>query len=149
MVKPLTPQEMTQLRDTFNLFDRDGDGKISAQELVEAMQQIGHPISFAEAQGLVKKYDEDGSNFIDLPEFLMMMAHRQDPDEEALIAAFKTFDADGDGIITASELRRAMINLGDAMTDAEVVELIRQVDTDGDGMVNYQEFVRMMTGGGK
>ena len=54
------------------------------------------------------------------------------------------FDKDGDGLISAAELRHVMTNLGEKLTDEEVDDMIREVDVDGDGQVNYEEFVRMM-----
>ena len=64
--------------------------------------------------------------------------------EEELKAAFRVFDKDGNGFISASELRHVMNNLGEKLTDAEVDEMIREADVDGDGQVNYDEFVKMM-----
>ena len=52
---------------------------------------------------------------------------------------------DGNGFISAAELRHVMTNLGEKLTDEEVDEMIREADIDGDGQVNYEEFVRMMT----
>ena len=57
--------------------------------------------------------------------------------EEELRDAFKVFDKDGNGFISASELRHVMTNLGEKLTDEEVNEMIREADTDGDGQVNY------------
>lgn len=69
----------------------------------------------------------------------------QDSDtEEELIEAFKVFDRDGNGLISAAELRHVMTNLGEKLTDDEVDEMIREADLDGDGHINYEEFVRMM-----
>ena len=64
--------------------------------------------------------------------------------EEELIEAFKVFDRDGNGLISAAELRHVMTNLGEKLTDEEVDEMIREADVDGDGHINYEEFVRMM-----
>jgi len=64
--------------------------------------------------------------------------------EEELIEAFKVFDRDGNGLISAAELRHVMTNLGEKLTDEEVDEMIREADIDGDGHINYEEFVRMM-----
>ena len=47
------------------------------------------------------------------------------------------FDKDGDGYITAAELRHVMANLGEKLTEDEVDEMIREADQDGDGKVNY------------
>ena len=43
---------------------------------------------------------------------------------------------------SAAELRHAMTNLGEKLTDEEVDEMIREADVDGDGQINYEEFVK-------
>ena len=45
------------------------------------------------------------------------------------------FDKDGNGFISAAELRHVMTNLGEKLTDEEVDEMIREADIDGDGQV--------------
>lgn len=51
---------------------------------------------------------------------------------------------DGNGYISAAELRHVMTNLGEKLTDEEVDEMIREADIDGDGQVNYEgELSRM------
>jgi calcium-binding protein CML len=67
-------------------------------------------------------------------------------DEADLKEAFAVFDADGDGRISAEELRAALASLGDDPCSVEDCRrMIRGVDTDGDGFVCFQEFTRMMT----
>ena len=60
------------------------------------------------------------------------------PSEEEIREAFRVFDKDGNGFISAAELRHVMTNLGEKLTDEEVDEMIREADIDGDGQVNYE-----------
>ena len=58
--------------------------------------------------------------------------------EEELREAFKVFDSDGNGFISATELRQVMHNLGENLSEAEVEDMIKEADYDGDGHVHYE-----------
>lgn len=47
------------------------------------------------------------------------------------------FDKNKDGLISSSELRHVMTNLGEKLSEEEVDDMIKEADMDGDGMVNY------------
>ena len=72
------------------------------------------------------------------PEFLTMMARKmKDTDsEEEIREAFKVFDRDNNGFISAAELRHVMTSIGEKLTDDEVDEMIREADQDGDGRID-------------
>ena len=68
----------------------------------------------------------------------MMSKRRKNKDsEDELKEAFKVFDKDGNGFISAAELRHVMTNLGEKLTDEEIDEMIKEADIDDDGQVNY------------
>jgi calmodulin len=54
--------------------------------------------------------------------------------------AFKVPDKDGNGFITAAELRHIMSSLGEKLTDEEVDEMIREANVGGDEQIHYDEF---------
>lgn len=93
---------------------------------------------------MINEVDSNGNGSIDFPEFLTMMARKmEDADsEEEILQAFKVFDKDGNGFISAAELRHILTNLGEVLTDEDVDGMIREADIDGDGQINYKEFVR-------
>ena len=83
---------------------------------------------------------------IDFAEFVTLMAHKMadEKSEETLKAAFAVFDTSGDGFISAEEMRRIMINVGEPVTLDDVEQVIRKVDIDGDGVINYEEFTKVI-----
>ena len=69
---------------------------------------------------------------------MMARKMKETDSEEEIKEAFRVFDKDGNGFISAAELRHVMTNLGEKLTDEEVDEMIREADIDGDGQVNYE-----------
>jgi len=144
--KQLSEEQIAEFKEAFSLFDKDGDGTITTKELGTVMRSLGQNPTEAELQDMINEVDVDQNGTIDFPEFLAMMAKKmKDTDsEEEIKEAFKVFDKDGNGFISAAELRHVMTNLGEKLTDEEVDEMIREADIDGDGQINYEEFVKMM-----
>ncbi|XP_034164101.2 calmodulin-1a [Pangasianodon hypophthalmus] len=142
----LTEEQITEFREAFMLFDKNGDGSISTAELGSVMRSLGQKPTDTELYDIIREVDADGNGRIDFPEFVTMMVRKMKDTggEDEIHEAFRVFDKDGNGFISGAELRVVMMNLGEKVTDGEVDEMIREADKDGDGQVNYQEFVQMM-----
>uniref|UniRef100_A0A670JRF1 Calglandulin n=1 Tax=Podarcis muralis TaxID=64176 RepID=A0A670JRF1_PODMU len=140
ILRYLSSLPLSEFKEAFSLFDKDGDGTITTKELGTVMRSLGQNPTEAELQDMINEVDADGNGTIDFPEFLTMMARKmKDTDsEEEIREAFRVFDKDGNGYISAAELRHVMTNLGEKLTDEEVDEMIREADIDGDGQVNYE-----------
>lgn len=67
--------------------------------------------------------------------------------EEQIRAQFKILDKDGNGLISAEEIRSVLTSLGDELTDDDINEMIADVDKNGDGEVSYEEFLAHMMSG--
>ena len=146
MVNQLSEKQVGEIKEIFSFFDKNSDGCITAKEIGEVMRSLGATPTEAEIEAIVKQIDTDGSGIIDFPAFLTMMAKtmKEKDSEEEIREAFRVFDRDRDGFISAAELRHVMTNLGEKLSDDEVDEMIREANTDNDGHFNYEEFVTMM-----
>ena len=65
--------EVEKLWKAFSVFDTDGSGAISANELRNVMQSLGQDPSSTELRDLIKEVDLDHSGCIDFEEFKNMM----------------------------------------------------------------------------
>lgn len=87
-----------------------------------------------------------GNGEIDFEEFLQMMSKKitTNDTEEEIRDAFRIFDKDGNGLISAHELRQIMMNLGEKLTDEELDEMMREADLNGDGQIDYEGEIKQL-----
>lgn len=81
-----------------------------------------------------------GSGTVDFIEFIRLMAKKfVEVDLESDIReAFRIFDKDGSGLISADELRHVMTSIGEKLTEEEFNEMLAEADINGDGSINYE-----------
>ena len=146
MTDHLTEEQIAEFKEAFQIFDKDGDGLITTKELGTVMRSLGQNLSEDELKAMIEEVDTDKSGTIDFQEFLGLMAWKMKESgiEEELIEAFKVFDRDGNGLISAHELRFVMSTSGEELSEEDIEEMIREADENGDGYIDYEEFVRMM-----
>ncbi|XP_047307419.1 probable calcium-binding protein CML44 [Impatiens glandulifera] len=135
----------SDLHIIFEKLDRNGDGWVSLEALCYLFHEIGLSTTQDELEPLV-----DGKTRLDLIDFVCFydnIINTISTDEEKeVVEAFKVFDLDGDGHITAEELKRVLKKLGmwteDCGTDCDT--MIQAYDSNSDGVLDFQEFKNML-----
>ncbi|XP_060592824.1 neo-calmodulin-like [Ruditapes philippinarum] len=141
-----TEEQLEEFKETFSLFDKEGDGSISIKELGTVLRALGQHPTEADLNDLIGNLEVEGHMTIEFPEFLSILAKiikDTDPETE-LTEAFKIFDKENTGNISNADLRRIMTTYGEVLNDEEIEEMIKEADTDGDGIVDYAEFISMV-----
>ncbi|KAL5213834.1 hypothetical protein ABZP36_002986 [Zizania latifolia] len=147
--------DTVEMARVFELFDRNGDGLITPEELEDSLGNLGIPPPADELTTMIAHIDTNGDGCVDVEEFgelyRAIMARDKDGGAEEekeeedgdMRKAFWVFDANGDGYITVDELGAVLASLG--LKQGHTVEecrcMISQVDSDGDGRVDFHEFL--------
>ncbi len=139
-------ERMKGIQDMFKLFDKDGDGHISAGEIKSLLVAIGREPSEEQIKKFMNEVDKDGNGEVDLKEFLKFMEQEEKvprSKQEEIVEAFKVFDLDGNGFVTFDEFKSILMKFGGQFTQKEVREIYNLADADGDGKLTYAEFVEL------
>nr|XP_018916353.1 PREDICTED: calmodulin-like isoform X1 [Bemisia tabaci] len=149
--EPLSKAQLNEFREAFRLFDKDGDGSITKEELGRVMRSLGQFAREEELQEMLEEVDIDGDGYFTFEEFVEIVSNMGgaadktgDQEERELKDAFRVFDKHNRGYICASDLRAVLQCLGEDLSEEEIEEMIREVDVDGDGRIDFYEFVNAL-----
>jgi len=138
-------EEVKNLRKMFKYIDKDSDGRISKDDLIQAFKEnFGTVIGDMELDQIMKSIDHDNNGYIEYEEFL-----RATLDKTLLLSetnlqhAFNMFDLDKNGSISADEIK-SVIGGGRSIPDNVVVELLAEIDKTQDDEITYDEFRAIM-----
>lgn len=146
IAQQLKDEEIGALQSAFRSLDRDGDGMLSPTDVREGLATSGLHMSPA-LEELVRSVDSDGSGYLDYTEFLAATVDQElYAKREVCLAAFRTFDLDGDGKISQYELEQ-VLGGGDAdksPSKSKIQRMVSEADSIGEGYIDFEDFHTMM-----
>ncbi|CEL97997.1 unnamed protein product [Vitrella brassicaformis CCMP3155] len=150
IAQQLTDNEIDQLKKIFIALDNNGDGTLTTQEVKEGLSKSGLKELPQDLEQIMMEVDSDGSGVIDYTEFIAATLEKKHYiKEDVCWAAFRVLDLDGNGRITAEELKKVlgMDQIKGAFEKRnldEIKKIIEEHDTNGDGEIDFQEFLHML-----
>ncbi|CAM9220220.1 unnamed protein product [Scytosiphon promiscuus] len=142
----LSAEDLEDLKEAFDNFDRDKNGSIDSAELATVLRSLGYSPTKDQLKRLMNKVDLDKTGDISFEEFVMMMrlGGMETDYEKEINGAFEFFDKNSDGEIDRQEMAEIMRGLGDKLSDSEIDLLINAADKNKDGTISMKEFVTFM-----
>ncbi|GAA5906170.1 centrin [Sporobolomyces salmoneus] len=154
-VSQLSPDQQTEIREAFELFDLDKDSRLDYHEFKVSLRALGFDLKKAEVLKLMREHpsssrEQEGAggglgigyeSFAQIAEELILS---RDPLEE-IRRAFRLFDEEGNGKISFRNLKKVARELGENLTDDELQAMIEEFDLDQDGEISEHEFINIMS----
>ncbi|KAF9166849.1 Calmodulin [Actinomortierella ambigua] len=135
-----------EIKEAFKLFDPENTGRIQPQQFQKFLDATGKTFGDGELKASIRL----PTHPIDYREFASLMQRQNENDnrdpEEPYRRAFQAINKDGSGHISSQELRDAITRfLGpNAISEADVDEIIAEADVSGDGRIALEEFLKIM-----
>jgi centrin-1 len=110
------------------------------------MQSLGFDAKNATVYSIVRDIAGKGDDAITFDAFVEMLTSKigDSDSREDINKVFNLFDVDGKGRITLRDLKRVAKELGETLTDAELLEMIERADKDGDSEITMEDFAAIM-----
>nr|XP_054748964.1 calcium-binding protein LPS1-beta [Lytechinus pictus] len=141
-----------EIKKMFDDLDKDGNGRISPDELSKGVGEISTKLVEGMANKLIQEADKDGDGHVNMEEFfdtlVAKLPLRKDFGmTEKLLERFKKcfhedFDKNGDGSLTTLEMGQLLNrNLPGQYSEEQINKMISRVDLNDDGRVQFGEFL--------
>lgn len=169
--------------DYFAQLDRDGDGRLTDEELRKCLLSVGYKVSAKELEDLLTRLDAERAGTVDIvvldravkldgaefeakrrqeleramrraaglegdadaePTHPAIMALLQKLKDVRIFELFRTFDRDGDGFWSPSELRNALHSTGHEVNTEDVNAVMELMDSNHNGFIDVKELARAL-----
>jgi calcium-dependent protein kinase len=142
-----TSEMMKELRKIFKDFDKNGDGRLSYDEIKTGFKMYykNEQIADTEIQKLIENIDLDKNQYIEYEEFLRVTVNLDLlMTDKNLKMAFDFFDKDKSGKLTPDEIKKAICKDFEGKDNALIQDIVKEIDTNGDGQIEFNEFKQLM-----
>lgn len=118
----LTEEEVTEIKEAFDLFDPEGRGTVNPRDLKSALDSLGVEAKNQTIYQMISDLDADGPGNINFEDFLHLMTSRvSDKDSRDNIRkVFNLFDEEKAGFLSIKSLRKIIRELGENIEEHEL-----------------------------
>ncbi|PLN78390.1 EF-hand [Aspergillus taichungensis] len=143
-VSRLSPAQLREIREAFQVLDRDNDGSVDRDDVADVLSNVGQDPS-----SLSQFFPPGSPQTINFPTFLNILSTLLEPlsSRQELVNALAAFDEDDSGQIDVSELRDALLHT--APEDGERPLSEREINQVLSGFTGRRAFGAKMSGGSK
>jgi Ca2+-binding EF-hand superfamily protein len=138
------PHDPEDVESLFHSIDRDRSGKVDSEELYEALKGHGaprrpHPSERQTLSSIPKRREPNPQGGTQERRAVMDLKRTLHTHIGRVRELFGQWDLDGDGLISPSELRRALAGLCIPIDEPALARLFRIIDSDNSGSIDLTE----------
>eukprot|EP00794_Sanderia_malayensis_P010773 gene10773-11926_t len=127
MAEHFSPEEIEECKECFSLYDRDGDGLISIEQLKLVMRSLAQCPTQNDINTISKKLGKAKISFPEFLEILLVQKRKTVQDwKNEIFDAFKAYDTNGLGYVTLKDLQHIVMQTGEKLMQQEFDYMLYQ-----------------------
>lgn len=132
-----------EIKEVFSLFVETDSDTIPASSLGVIIRSLGCVPTDAEIEAFASQYGGDVGriSYEDFREIMTSTSERRLHSRD-IVNAFRVFDTQNTGLISASELKRILMGMGEKLSAEEADDLLGEANVNAEGMIDYGEFAQ-------
>lgn len=147
IVKNLSIEEIKDLKEAFIAMDVTNSGDLTTEDIKRGLEQQGYTHSSNKISQIMQSAGMNDRGRINYSDFLRMtVMSKTQLIEQNMWEAFKVFDIDNSGVVTASNLKEVFRVMNKNYNDEAITQMINEADTKDDKVVSFEEFKAMLLG---
>merc|ERR1711970_161487 len=140
-------KQIAEFKEGFVVMDKDKDGLIGQSDIAATFAELGRPGSDDDFAQMVA----DAGAPIRFTDLLNMFASKsscEQDDDDAVIAAFQSFESATPGTIDPDQFKTMLQAFGQKFTDQEVEDVFGIMEMTEDGQINSDKLIGMLVAKG-
>ena len=133
----LPKEKVSECKEVFDLFDMDKDGCITTDILENMCEGLGAYVPSEDMKDYIKECSEGKINFEQFLKFFTSH-YTKKLNKKELIDHFEFLDKTKKGVIKETELKHALMVLGDKRSEKEADDLLSKF-TNKEGNIDYKK----------
>ncbi|XP_039268520.2 myosin light chain 3, skeletal muscle isoform-like [Styela clava] len=144
-----TEQQVEDIVEAFELFDKDGDNKIYFYQVGDVVRALGECPTNEDVEKCMENPSKEDMKAKKLtvdefkPIFTKIINDAVKGTQEDFMEGLRVFDKDGNGTVMGAEIRHVLTTLGEKLTSAQVSAMM-QGQEESNGSINYAVFCKFL-----
>lgn len=139
--KTLTKEQFSLLKEAFDLYDIGKESQIEVNEMKLILKAFEFKSSIIEFEKIIS--NSKTVSFEDYIEFMTIKFNERDPKTEAILC-FDLVDTEKKGKIGIVQLKAAVKQMEETVSDEDLYGIIEEFDSDCDGFITKEEFIQIL-----
>ena len=118
------------MKEILDLYDPNNEGYVNSKDTSKILKAMGRTLEDDDEQNFLQAADPEETGKI------------SKDDANDLMDAFKVFDTNNTGKISAKNLKKILVKIGQDFSEEEADEIIKYINVDKEGNINIADFIQ-------